>query len=193
MRCAPDSKITCLIQSGADPNLTVSNGDPPLIWALHHSSYKPKPLLENGVDPNVYDSNDAAVITVAIGYVRPLSIIEMLIKSGADLNPTTRCSPLIQATQSGAVGFCKRCKLEVIETLVESGADPNLPLYDDNRRIIMLPLYAAARFGQLRDEIDQIKLLLMHGANPNGIRRDGITALHGTAENDDVDYAVEAC
>jgi hypothetical protein len=86
-----------------------------------------------------------------------------LVRHGADINEVVGATPLhmaVDVAQRGVEGkpALARRRLKCLETMLELGADPNLPAM--NRET---PLHTALR----KESFDAFKLLLRHGADPD--------------------------
>lgn len=98
---SPLAFIRQLLQLGADPNLPVDDGFPPLIAALMTTREAPgtnrrtdvdevlRLLLANGADPNVRGINDWMPLHVAVAE-RNITAVQILLESGADPTRRTR-------------------------------------------------------------------------------------------------------
>jgi hypothetical protein len=89
------------------------------------------------------------------------------------------------STALRGAAYCGR--VDVVELLLAAGADPRATTADDVLRIPVLGSAIATTPGvpQPSDEEDVVlrlvRSLLEHGADPNDVRRDGMTALHSAA------------
>ncbi len=94
--------------------------------------------------------------------------VQLLIKAGADLNPTTDdgATPLFIASQNG--------RAEAVEILIQAGADLN-PTTDDGAT----PLFIASQKGL----VEVVEILVKAGADLNQARDDGVTPLLMASHN----------
>ena len=183
-----------LLERGADPKLSTSDGVAPLFalidvqWAPH--TWYPQPvtgnehvpylelarqLLTRGADPN-------AAIAKRLWF-RSFANDE----TWFDVEGST---PFLRAALAG--------DLAAMQLLVEHGANPNIATKSNDT-----PLMAAAGIGWAAywtsnaptSRIDAVKFCLDHGANVNAKDAKGYTALHGAAfrgDNDTATYLLSA-
>jgi ankyrin repeat protein len=85
----------------------------------------------------------------ALGYAQNAETIRLLVKQGADINHIDGYSRLIEAVENG--------ESEVVRTLLELGADPN----------VSSTKLSALHTAVLHDQLEIMQLLLEAGANPN--------------------------
>jgi ankyrin repeat protein len=182
----PDA-LRVLLDHGADPNKTNSEGQTALMWAVaEKNAAAAKTLIERGANVNaqthklpppsmfqtIFSAPFPAGGMTALLYAARQNDLEsarILIEAGADVkeNAADGSSPLLVATINDHYALAK--------FLLEHGADPNAA--DDKGRG---PLYAAIDMRNLEwstrpappekdtlSDLDLIKALLDHGANPN--------------------------
>jgi ankyrin repeat protein len=154
-----------LVNGGADKNLTDPDGVSALLLATLNFNFDTAAfLVEQGADPNKWDQWGRSALYAAVD---------------ANTLPTGGRAdrPSLDATSS----------LELIEQLLEAGANPNLQLKlfppyrslrDDRGADGMLtvgttPLIRASKAGDL----DALRVLLAHGAKPEVATASGITPL----------------
>lgn len=153
-------KVRILLEKGANPNVTPTNGLSPLINASSKGyTDLARLLLDNGADPNLANGNYTPIIAAA-GTGRT-EIVKLLLDKGANPNTTGALgyTPITFAVEGGYV--------EVIRVLLEKGADPNAKNGFDQT-----PLSWAAS----KNNADLIKLLLEKGADKTIVDRYGKTA-----------------
>jgi ankyrin repeat protein len=107
------------LSNGGNPNAQEDNGESVICFAMR---YRCDPeilelLIENGADIHHVDKEGVSVFDVAVTY-NNLSIINLLLESGFDVNVPTRKSgftPLMGAVCYG--------RIEVVKKLLEKNAD----------------------------------------------------------------------
>jgi uncharacterized protein len=171
-----------LIEAGADPN-DVRTGFTP----LH--------MIPGVRKPDSSDGSDGAP-PAGQGKLSSLEFVREIVKHGANVNfrlpmgtakvPGT--SSMINA--EGATPFlfaADRSDVPLMKLLLELGADPNLPNFNNTT-----PLLAAAgvgtaepleEAGEENEALEAVNLLLDRGANINAVDNNGDTAMHGAAYN----------
>jgi len=179
-RTGATEAVQLLLAHGADVNAKEgSHGQTALMWAVserhpavvkvlldhgadvHARSFVRKVLAYTGV-PTIQAGRNAAALTetVSIGGSTPLLFAarqgdvesaKLLLGSGADVNEVApdETSALVLASRSGQGAFAA--------FLLDKGADPNA----------VGAGYTALHAAVLRDDVDLVKTLLAHGANPN--------------------------
>lgn len=205
-----------LLDSGASIEQADANGTTPLLAAIINNNMSAARLLiEAGADVNAVDWYGQTPLWAAVdirnldvngpthdnGVDREavLSIIELLLMRGADVNARTKeypperrwittlgslawvdftgQTPFLRAALAGDIG--------VMRLLLDHGADPNIDTYTGTS-----PLMAAAGvnwvFNQTFDEgpealLEAVKLCFELGNDINQINHMGIAAIHGAA------------
>jgi len=160
-----------LVDAGADVNLTDPDGVTPMLLATLNLNFDvAELLLKHGTDVDKWDTWGRSALYAAVD-------MNTLPFSGRADRPSTG---KITGTQ-------------LIDELLKAGANPNLQLKlfppyrslrDDRGADLLLtvgttPLLRAAKGG----DIEVMKLLLAHGANPNLPNINGITPLMAAAGN----------
>jgi len=85
-----------------------------------------------------------------------------------------------------AINSNKYSNVDVLQMLLENGANPNL---QDNYGDTALTL--ASRYSNIDSNIETVKILLENGANPNLQNNDGYTALMLASRNSNTDSNIE--
>lgn len=154
-----------------DINIKNKKGWTPLMIVCRKSLPITKMLLEHNADIHSSEENGFNVLhLVSHSYDGDLSIIDLFIEYGLDINLKTVCGyvPLICACQN--VG--NTVSIEMIEKLINMNADVNVKCIND-----YTPLTYTALFSTRTITIDVMKLLLKNGANINYIDKYGFDIL----------------
>jgi len=156
--------VEVLLKHKADVNLADPSFVVPLSIAMMNDNWDiAKRLIEAGADVNQWDMNGSSPLLVAID----------------NINGTGSRNPLDQDKPNKASSH------EVIKMLLDRGANPNQQLYwgasfGGSADRDLTPFLAACA----TDDIELVKLLLAHGANPKLATADGrgpiIMAINGT-------------
>lgn len=172
MYAAREGCVECaraLIEGGADPDLAGPRNEPPLVVAINNFNFDVAAyLIEAGADPNRWDWWGRSPLYAAVD-------MNTIPKGG---RPDRR-------------SVDKTTSLELIEMLLEAGANPNLQLKltppyrhrgDDRGCDALLttgttPLLRAAK----TFDVDAMRLLIAHGANLELPNDDGVTPLMAAA------------
>ena len=190
-----------LLENGADPNAMDTNGYAPLHRVVRDSDYGidmerkdavliiVKSLLKHGADPNLRIKQDKEKIAAEIkaganafyGKRTTVTVTEIVLQGA---------TPLLLAAEVN--------NLDVIKTLVEAEADPNIPTEQGTTALMMASGAGTdvqrAREPEERAKVAQTaKYLVEHGADVNAAGQFGWTALHAAAYqglNDDIEYLV---
>ena len=178
------TRITALIEEGADPNARDSQDRTPLHCAVRDNTALIPALVAGGADLHAGDNEADTPLHIAASIAVPATIT-LLIQLGADPNVRTsfdRLTPLHVAAR-----WCRNPSSDhldanpaaTIRALVEAGADVNAR--DQWGRT---PLHDAAGIGAIqRHHPDIIPALIELGADPNAACRHGCTPLHDAARN----------
>lgn len=171
-----------LIDAGADPN-DVRTGFTP----LHMTAMVRR--------PDSSDSSDPAP-AAGSGRLSSADFVRAIVKRGANINfRLPKGAPKQPASWSsvaspGATPFliaADRVDVPLMRLLVELGADPLLPNFDNTT-----PLMAAAgvgtnepqeEAGEESEAVEAVKMLIKLGADVNTVDKNGDTAMHGAAFN----------
>ncbi|MCC9643244.1 ankyrin repeat domain-containing protein [Rhodopirellula sp. JC740] len=166
-----------LVRRGADPNDQRSGYGP-----LHAISWVRK--TERGDNP---EGDPAPRIT---GGLHSLAFVRQMVELGADVNLRLKkgSSRGQRLNPRGGTPFflaARGADIELMQLLLELGADPNLANDDDTT-----PLMAAAGVGVIAvgeepgtpEEVDlALEMLVSLGNDPNAVDRNRETAMHGAA------------
>ena len=197
---------------GFDVNIITGDKCPSRMVPSQHNNMKVvNCLLQNGANVDLQDEDGQTVLFHALRNKGiPFGILSSLVKNGANLNTrrNDKCTPLMSVTQS-----CGIYEEQLVTWLVENGANVDLQDKDgltalhyayktDNSCEVVscliknganinactgnkvTPLMRAAKKGNS----DVVSLLIAHGANVDLKDKDGDTAFHYTAcEEDSLD------
>jgi ankyrin repeat protein len=154
--------VQLLLDHGADPNTTFTEGDaqlPALFYAcIANNVGAVRLLLERGAEVNDGES------TYHAAELNHRECLELLLAHGADLSARHahwKRTPLFFLAEINA-------RPEGVEWLLQHGADPAVTSADQAET----PLHRAAANGNLA----LLNLFLEHGADPNATRMDGRTS-----------------
>jgi ankyrin repeat protein len=152
-----------IIASGADVNAALTTrGVAPLHIAAGTEDIEfAQLLISKGADVNAKIDNGETPLnfaTCSSGHSGSTKMVELLLKHGADPNSNSKL-------QSPLMGACLYSNYEVVEYLVENGADVNLA--DECKATALL--YAS--------DVKTIKYLISKGADVKAKNRDGRTVL----------------
>jgi ankyrin repeat protein len=170
-----------LVDAGADPN-------------DRRTGFTPLQTLTWVRRPDSSDASEPA--PVGSGRLTSLQFVREIVKRGANVNlRLDKGAPKIPNTSSrvgteGATAFllaADRSDVGLMRLLVELGADPLLPNFNNTTPLMMAaglettePLEEA---GEEPEAIEAVKLLLDLGADINAVDNNGDTAMHGAAYN----------
>ncbi|KAI1385138.1 ankyrin repeat-containing domain protein [Hypoxylon trugodes] len=182
--------LIMLLKYGADPNLAAGpESETPFIMSVIEDKFElTRILLMYGGDVNHVMINGDTALMTAIIKKRTKKIIDMLLQYGSDTNTKNRegHTPLFEAIQSG--------RLEIVTSLLDHGANPNLP--GPKHMVLFRRLWPAAGLPRILDlllsrgadpkkapgimelatsinNIDSVRVLLKAGVDPNA-KKDGI-------------------
>ena len=191
--------VNMLLVAGADPNLTDSHGSTPLHNSCRNGFINVvDSLIKGGADPDILDKHEETPLYLACSRYENLSMIKKLLELGAnpDIPNKFGHTPLTIVIING--------NLKAVELLLEAGANPDTPIVES--RDIHVPILFAAKHGHheilemllkyeaninkvgdgwtalhaatYNSDVDTLKLLLQHNADPNFIDVDGLTPLY---------------
>ena len=162
-----------LLESGADVESKCKLGITPLAYAAKLNDVEMAELLiKHGANINAVEIKNACPVLVDAAWRGFLGMLDLLIRSGADLQ--IRTSKGDCALQEAAL----QGHTDVIKRLVQAGLPVDIRGQDGHTA-----LSQAARFGQLIS----VRALIELGANANTKSDVGYFPLHHVAENDQVE------
>ncbi|KAI2627619.1 ankyrin repeat-containing domain protein [Hypoxylon sp. NC1633] len=148
--------VTMLLKYGADPNLAAGlESETPFIMSILEDKFEfARVLLTYGGDVSYAMANGDTALLAAITKKRSERIIEMLLEYGSDANLKNRegHTPLFEAIQSN--------RFEIVTTLLDHGANPNLPGPKHMTNHVVHRLWPAVGLTRI------FELLLSRGADP---------------------------
>jgi ankyrin repeat protein len=170
--------IEFLLKHGANINLSTSQGINAIQMAAQHNSLDAaKYLIQQKVILKGYNSVTHNAITyAAAGYY--LEMLELLVKSGADVNEVSKNSAWTGPLAKLAMEFNpldKKSRLKTIAKLLELGANPNV-LHAQDMTAMMCAAKLGTNYGW-KAAVDNCELLIKSGANVNLVNTAGETAL----------------
>ncbi len=158
-----------LLQAGANPNIHTEVEGSALCEAVRSGSLDiAKLLLKSGVDPKSIGTSRALLLAVDRG---DTALVDALLQGGA--NPNSRVTALGEANQHSVLRIAALSgQVAIVKQLVQAGADPNL-VDPDIHPILLSALIGSAvsaiRPGEIAPgQAEVAKVLVAHGANPNG-------------------------
>lgn len=151
--------LTKLLQQGADPNKRDELSQMTPLMAAETLPVA-KILIEAGADPNLRDRAGRTALHHAAKMREGATIIELLVRMGADVNAraddSAQCTPLLSAIQNYLEVQDRQEAALIIRVLVHLGADVNITDARGNT-----PLVVAAA----NNQPELIRLLLELGAD----------------------------
>ena len=119
--CSPEV-LSCLIENGADVNLSTDNNRTPLMTACEYGHVNTVTfLIEHGANVNLQDRDGLTAVHYAVRGSQACEILSCLMENGADVDAKTfdDCTPLMIAAEIGDT--------KVATFLIEHGANVDLP------------------------------------------------------------------
>ncbi|QTF48925.1 putative ankyrin repeat protein [Acanthamoeba polyphaga mimivirus] len=163
--------INLLLDLGANVNIQNMQKDTCLMSAIELNNFEMiKLFLEHGADINVINkSGDSCLLKMfchnRIQNQNDVEIIKLLIKYGANVNFVNKYTVLSQA-----IDITSNFGPEVVELLLENGADPN---YIYNNETVLLEILEENKKITSNNDLLYISILLKYGANPNILDKHG--------------------
>ncbi len=148
------------LAAGADPNLAIER-IPPISLAVGVDDFRiVDRLLHAGADPNTRGPDGGTPLTFLLMIGAPVDNIRSLLAAGASvsLRGTDGHTPLEAAAAGGTP--------QHIQLMLDSGAQ-----FGTAER------YSALHWAITFDKTENVKFLLQHGVDPNGVGPDGLTVL----------------
>lgn len=179
--------MNLLLDRGADIDATHGQGVTPLMDALcgfirpddperrERALLSVKTLIDRGasIQPTTENAESALHCAARLG---DLPVVERLISLGANVDQTSASgAPISQAASSSGMRA-----VEIAELFLQNGARLDIP-----DSLGFYPMHRAAQMGN----IDMLKLLLKHGADPNVLSEIGKTPLQMAIEWDQKEAA----
>lgn len=163
-------RIRTLVNNGGDPDLPDSNGETPLFIAARNGHAETVRALlrefRERIDVDSVTIDGATPLSAAVDNYN-VDCLCLLLEHNADPNKVRNngTTPLYEAVS--------RRELSLVTALLQYRANPNEPGHRSTRT----PLAVAADFG----DVEILRALLEHGADPNGIRTNSLTPLYKAA------------
>ncbi len=182
--------VSALMEGGADPSLGCSGsglateGNTPLHAAAERGNVEVvRALLEAGADPDLKNADGET----PLHSVPEREVFELLLGHGADPNARNEKGETLLHLASEETSF-DDADAEMVNALLEKGADPNLSRSED---IIAgggeTPLHAAVGSGN----VEIVRALLEAGADPSMEDEDGKAPLHSASESQVAEVLLE--
>ncbi|OGT47771.1 MAG: hypothetical protein A3E83_05040 [Gammaproteobacteria bacterium RIFCSPHIGHO2_12_FULL_41_20] len=160
--------VNALLACGANPNQPQSDGSTPFSLAIAAKELGAQRLriierlAEAGIDLNQYLPNGDTALYSAVAQ-EDVELIRVLLAEGATADIPTRWqfTPLCGAVFSDNV--------DMIGALISGGANVNQGITEDNTTALMLAVE--------QNNMRAVNALLWYGADPQQLRKDGISAL----------------
>ena len=165
--CSPEV-LSCLIENGADVNLSTDNNRTPLMTACEYGHINTVTILiEHGANVYLQDRDGLSAVHYAVRGSQACEILSCLMENGADVDVKTfdNCTPLMIAAQRGDT--------KVVTFLIEQGAMVNLQDKDGNAAVH----YAIQENSGSHESNEVLDYLIQNGADVNAQSNEGRTPL----------------
>ena len=202
--CSPEV-LSCLIENGADVNLSTDKNRTPLMTACEYGHVNTVTILiEHGANVNLQDRDGLTVVHYAVRGSQACEILSCLMENGADVDAKTfdDCTPLMRAAEIGdtkvatfliehganvdlpdktgatALYYDLKCPgnlCEVMSFFIENGADINACTSYNCCTPLMMACVKTVNDQQI---MSALTFLIEHGAMVNLQDKEGNTALH---------------
>ena len=202
--CSPEV-LSCLIENGADVNLSTDNNRTPLMTACEYGHVNTVTfLIEHGANVNLQDRDGLTAVHYAVRGSQACEILSCLMENGADVDTKTfdDCTPLMIAAEIGdtkvatfliehganvdlpdktgatALYYALKCPgnlCEVMSFFIENGADINACTSYNCCTPLMMACVKTVNDQQI---MSALTFLIEHGAMVNLQDKDGNTVLH---------------
>ena len=166
-----------LVTNGTDVNGEYEWGETPLHGAASQDMIAAgRVLLEYSADPNAANDDGDTPLHLAAGEAS-IRMVELLLDYGADINARgdQGYSPLQVAVEEMEGLDDVNPSIAVVKLLLDRNPPPDLDIRNENGETI---LHAACFVGNLQ----VVKALMDHGADPSATDHDGFTPLHTLME-----------
>jgi ankyrin repeat protein len=211
-----------LLDLGANVNDTVADGTSALVLAITNAHFElAGVLLDRGADPNADTQGWTALHQlvwtrrpnfgrpppppVPTGNLDSLELARRLLAKGANPNALQRREPrdnnrndLNRIEATPFLLAAKSADLELMQLLVQHGADPLRPNVDGTTPLMVAAGVGLYKLGESpgtnEEALEAVKLTHSLGGDVNGVDKLGNTALHGAAlrgANNIVEFLVE--
>ena len=160
-----DSVIEALLETGREPDLYEAS-------ALGQVK-RVKTLLDSASESVNTESGDGFTPLQLAAYFSHAEIVELLLESGADVQPVSRNAMGVTALHAGLAGRSSEARKRIATALICRGAEVNAKQPGG-----FTPLHEAAQNG----DSEIVRLLLEKGADPNAATDEGKTPLNFATE-----------
>ncbi|KAJ3427048.1 molting protein mlt-4 [Anaeramoeba flamelloides] len=174
-----------LLENKIDVNVQNNSGQTALSYLCERADCNPKfveMLIQNGADLNLVRNDGCSPIMLTCRSKLPISIIQLLLDSNADLTLKSKSGRLPLHEYLTPSFNDQKINPKVVQLLVEKDKDNSLVNLVDTRG--MLPIHLACRDCFHSPEI--IEILLNNGSQINQLSRSGYAPLHFLCQADPI-------